>query len=170
MEIEKRHANIFLQALAVKTKNEAQDLSIRSVSTIARLTERECELAVSLLLQDGFLSKPRSIIAPDTQLKISKKGVNYINNLNSDHGFDFGSLLAVKYQLEQVKKDEKEQRVIKEEEKKKAFETHNWQQIGSYASGAGEITKDKWYPMGSYCRKCGMNTQTFKRNPIACPK
>jgi len=47
--------------------------------------------------------------------------------------------------------------------------THDWKQIGSHGDGAGMITRDKWYPMGSICKKCGLHTGTFNMNPTICP-
>lgn len=46
--------------------------------------------------------------------------------------------------------------------------THTWHAIGSHGSFAGQITRDKWFPMGSICKKCGLKTQEFKINPTIC--
>lgn len=51
-----------------------------------------------------------------------------------------------------------------------AEKTHLWQQMGSYSDGAGQITKDKWFPMGSYCKKCGVMIKQFRANPYPCSK
>lgn len=51
-----------------------------------------------------------------------------------------------------------------------AYSSHLWQRMGSYGDGAAAITKDKWFPMGSYCKKCGVMIKMFKANPSICPK
>lgn len=170
MEIEKRHCNIVLQALAVRESNKAEDTSIRSIVPIAKLTERECELAASILISEGLLVDHEESISPKTNLKISEAGRELIDSLNADSSSEFGSALSVKNQISKIKEDKIEEKIQKQEDYETAFKTHLWRQTGSHAGGAGEITRDKWYPMGSFCRKCGIRTQVFKRKPTRCPK
>ena len=170
MEIEKRHGNILLMAIAVRENNKSEDTSIRSLVSITRLTERECEIAASMLISEGLLVDHEESIGPKTNLKISEDGIKLINDLNKESSYEFGSYFSVKYQIDQIKKDEVEAEAKKAVDTQAAFDSHKWVKMGSHAGGSGQITRDKWYPMGSYCVKCGITTKKFKANPIVCPK
>lgn len=52
-----------------------------------------------------------------------------------------------------------------------AINSHLWYRVGSFGGDlASQVTKDKWYPMGSICKKCGTDSKKFKKNPRMCPK
>lgn len=48
--------------------------------------------------------------------------------------------------------------------KDEALQTHVWHRMGS----KGGVTKDKYYPMGSICKKCRLSTFDFETNPRCC--
>ena len=169
MEIENRHRNIFLQALAIKESSK-EEATIRTISPLTRLTERECELIVSSLISLSLINEVDEVLKPNTQIFLSKEGIDFIESINYNTGHSFGSFLSLNFEIDQLKHDKKEQDVAKAAQVDVLFKTHMWKQIGSYEGGAGQITRDKWFPFGSYCRKCGMQTKEFTRTPKACTK
>src|SRR5690606_8973036 len=107
-----------------------KDTSIRSISSLVGITERECEISVSSLLNSNYLSAIEGFVTPKTQFALS------------DYGLE---------RLEEVKLSQpKESKPVSIEESR---DTHVWYRMGDYGSGSGQITKDKWYPMGSICNK-----------------
>lgn len=170
MEIEKRNGNIVLQTLAVLESKESKQKTVRAIVPLSRLTERECELAISELISSGLIVDPDDFLRPSTQLEISDKGREYINSLNIESTTEFGSIQSIKHEQNKAKLDKKEEKALKAIQYEEALKTHEWYRQGSHDGGSGQITKDKWFPMGSICRKCGMTTMQFKRNPIKCPK
>ena len=140
--MEERQSKI-LHAIA----ESEEDVSIRSLASSIELTERECEIAVSALINSGYLSDIDGILGPKDILSVSESGKDFIQ------------------MLKKSQQPEREYASMQE-----SMGTHEWVRMGDYGSGSGQLIRDKWYPMGAYCKKCRVNSQVFKAKPFICPK
>jgi len=146
-ELKDERQDEVLFKIAEKDAFDAENICIRSIASELDLTERECEISVSALLSHSYLSDIDGFIGPKDQLSISDAGLERLDQIR----------LAQQKEPEPVTMNE-------------AMPTHVWHRMGSHADGAGQITKDKWYPMGSICNSCGLMSRKFKINPTICPK
>jgi len=125
----------------IANAEDKSNVCIRDLVPIINATERECEIEISSLINLGYIKDVKKIIGPKTKLFLSQKGEERVLEINREN-------------------------VTVEE----ATITHVWYRVGDYGSGAGQITRDKWFPMGSICTKCGINTKQFNKKPTICPK